>query len=444
MMFSKRIVYGLGSLALGLLFGLLVANWAATAGASAGSMKFGAQPAVEKYASPTLPPDHPDINSFLPLFGLQSPHASTSERMGADDAFVSSGFSLQAGQGDKPVEQTRKNIQVLKGLPESQLFTVMNYIRASLGVSCAYCHVNASGDNWEWEKDDKPTKTTARKMIQMTFDINKNNRDIFGATGAITCYTCHRGNTKPITTPPLPQTPPEGGASGEAKPAASLPTVDQILDKYVQAIGGRAAFEKLTSRVMKGMQVTYDGTSMPVEIYQTAPNKFLSVVTTPKNGLVSLGFNGTTAWMKGPRGQRELRGGQLDQMKRAADFYGDIHFKEIYPGLKVVGREKIRDREAYVVESQVSDTRTERLYFDTQTGLLLRITAITKTILAPIPEQTDFEDYKEVDGVRLPFTVRQSYVDPWVGWTRKFTEIKHNVTVEDAKFNMPPAPPKSQ
>ena len=85
-----------------------------------------------------------------------------------------------------------------------------------------------------------------------------------------------------------------------------------------------------------------------------------------------------------------------------------------------------------------TDTRTEKLYFDTQTGLLLRILSITQTLLAPIPEQMDFEDYRDVDGIKLPFTIRQSFVDPWVGWTRKYTEIKHNVPVDDAKFNPPP------
>src|SRR5438105_1371240 len=93
-------------------------------------------------------------------------------------------------QADKPVEQVRKNIQVLKGLPDSQLIPVMNFISSSLGVNCAYCHVRA-GDDWQFEKDDKPTKLTARKMMLMQFDINKNNKDILG--GGVTCYTCHRG-----------------------------------------------------------------------------------------------------------------------------------------------------------------------------------------------------------------------------------------------------------
>jgi hypothetical protein len=100
-------------------------------------------------------------------------------------------LKARSQQQDRPVEQTRKNIQVLKGLPDSQLFSVMNFMRGSLGVSCAYCHVhNEGGDKWEWEKDDKPAKRAARRMMQMVIDINKTN---FNGAQPVTCYTCHRG-----------------------------------------------------------------------------------------------------------------------------------------------------------------------------------------------------------------------------------------------------------
>jgi hypothetical protein len=277
-------------------------------------------------------------------------------------------------------------------------------------------------------------------MIQMQFAINKGNKDIFGATGAVSCYTCHRGQTKPQVMPMLPASLPAGGAPGEAKAADALPTVDQVLDKYVQAMGGRAAVEKLKSRVMKGSQVTPDGTTIPVETYQVAPDKVVSILTTPKQGVMMSGYNGHVGWVKNQRGQHELSGAQLAEMKRSADFYGDLKLKEIFPGLEVVDREKVGDRDAYVLASQASPTRIEKLYFDAQTGLLLRIQTITQTMLFPIPEQIDFEDYRDVDGVKIPFTIRQSTVDARNGWTRKYTEIKQNVPVDDAKFNPPPPP----
>lgn len=344
----------------------------------------------------------------------------------------------QQAQGDKPVEQTRKNIQVLKGLPDSQLIPVMQFIGTSLGVECVFCHVVP-----QFEKDDKPEKATARKMILMQFEINKNNKDIFGATGAITCFTCHRGHTKPQVMPMLPVAAVAGGAAGQAKAAEPLPTVDQVLDKYLQGLGGKAAYEKLKSRVMTGSQVTADGTVIPIETYQAAPDKVVTILTTPKQGVMMSGYNGKVGWVKNQRGQRELSGAQLAEMKRNADFYGDLKFKELFPGLEVVDREKVGDRDAYVLASQSAPNRTEKLYFDTQTGLLLRIVTITQTMLAPIPDQIDFEDYRDVDGVKLPFVIRHSAVDARNGWTRKYTEIKQNVAIDDTKFNPPPAPAAS-
>ena len=348
--------------------------------------------------------------------------------------FINSGLAWQ--QGDKPAEQVRKNIQVLKGLPDSQVIPVMEFMSTSLGVNCAFCHVNTGGQ-WDFAKDDKPEKLTARKMIQMQFGINKGNKDIFGATGAVSCFTCHRGQTKPEVMPMLPVSAPSGGAPGTAKAAEPLPTVDQVLDKYVQAMGGRAAIEKVKSRVMKGQQIIGTET-IPVETYQAAPDKVVSILTTPRQGVVMSGYNGKVGWVKNQRGQRELSGAQLAEMKRGADFYGDLKLKEVYPGLEVVDREKVGDRDAFVLASQSSPNRIEKLYFDTQTGLLIRIQTITQTLLAPIPEQMDFEDYRDVDGVKLPFTIRQSSVDARDGWTRKYTEIKQNVPVEDARFNPPP------
>lgn len=335
-------------------------------------------------------------------------------------------------QQEKTVEQTHKNIQLLKGMPSSQLMIAMNFMRASLGVSCAYCHVNSGDDKWEFEKDDKPTKLIARKHMQMTFDLNKTN---FNGRTVITCNTCHQGQTKPSALPPLPQTPPVGGASG-IPPVVSLPPLEQILDKYIQALGGQAALQKITSRVLKGSQVTWNGTVLPLEIYQSAPNKFLSQITLPR-GLGLQGFDGTTGWIKNPRGQRELSGAELAEMKRGAEFYDSLKLKELYPNMKVTGKEKIGEREAFVVESIVNPNQTERLFFDAQNGLLLRRITLTQTLVGQIPDQVDFEDYRDVDGVKVPFSVRQSFVDPWIGWTRKFTEIKHNLPIEATKFDAP-------
>jgi len=104
--------------------------------------------------------------------------------------------------------------------------------------------------------------------------------------------------------------------------------------------------------------------------------------------------------------------------------------------MRVLGKEKIGDREAFVVGATSRDDSREKLYFDAETGLLVRRYVTFRTALGPIPEVTDFADYKEVEGIRLPFVV--SWSRPPFTSTEKFVEIRLNVPMDDAKFNPPP------
>jgi hypothetical protein len=108
--------------------------------------------------------------------------------------------------------------------------------------------------------------------------------------------------------------------------------------------------------------------------------------------------------------------------------------------MRLVGTRKVGERDAYLVEN-VTDTKIERFYFDSQTGLLLRKITLRKTMLMPFPEQVDFEDYCDVDGVRVPFTIRYSAIDTYDSWTRTFTEIKRNAVLSDSLFSAPNASP---
>jgi photosynthetic reaction center cytochrome c subunit len=344
----------------------------------------------------------------------------------------------QPAQGDPPVEQKHPNVQVLKGMPESQLIPVMQLISASLGVNCAYCHVNNQG-KWEFEKDDKKTKLTARRMIQMTFDINKGNRDILGGTG-VSCFTCHRGAAVPVSVPLLP-VPAEGGAGAgaQSKPTAdTLPTAAQVVDKYLQAVGGRAAADRIKTRVMKGALIGSDGKEMPFEARLQSPDKLLTVITGPQ-GVVTQALTGTTGWIKTPKEQRELRAPEITRFGAVAQTFDPIQVKEAAPDMRVAGREKVGDRDAIVVVWPLDESRSRRLYFDAQTGLLLRSVTYVSTVLGRVPSQVDFEDYRDVDGVKLPFTIRLSSVDSRNDTTRRFTEIKANVPVDNAQFTLPPA-----
>jgi zinc protease len=223
----------------------------------------------------------------------------------------------------------------------------------------------------------------------------------------------------------------------DAKPAAALPTADQILDKFVQAIGGKAAVEKVTSRVSKGtFEIPAMGAGGPIEMYAKAPNKNLVIINIPGFGTVQQGYNGAVAWAQEPTsGLRELSGGELVSAKREAEFYADIKFKEMYPKMTVKGKDKVGDKEVYVIEATPSEGSPAQLYFDTQTGLLLRSDREAETPQGKMHVETYLEDYREVDGIKMPFTVKQ--VTPAISFTIKVEEVKHNVPVEDTKFNKP-------
>src|ERR1700692_1256095 len=180
--------------------------------------------------------------------------------------------------GPKKAEEQFKNIQVLKGIPADQLIPAMQFITASLGVECEFCHVEGA-----FEKDDKKPKQTARKMMEMMFAINKEN---FEGHREGTCYSCHRGSANPVGTP-LVMAEETKMAMGESKKGeesqsegaeakeAGGPPPEQLFDKYLQAVGGAAAIEKITSRVMKGT-TTFGDRNVPIDIYSKDPDNRIS------------------------------------------------------------------------------------------------------------------------------------------------------------------------
>ena len=346
--------------------------------------------------------------------------------------------TTQAAPAEKTVEQVQKNIQVLSGLPQSQLVPVMNYMGSSLGVKCTFCHMK-NGDKWDFVSDAKPEKGTAREMIKMVQGINKGN---FKGNPAIGCFTCHRGSEHPTRVPQLPIAAPTPFAeSAETAPKETSPTADQILAKYTEALGGSAVIEKLKTRSMKGTWLTSDGITLGYEVYQAAPDKLFTILNTPKQGVFERGFDGKTAWEKSSRGVRDLEGTQLVYLKRYPDLFRDIKLQGQFTRISYGGKEKIDGKDVYVLRGTGVDGKGERLYFDAQSGLLVRRITSTTTMVGLIPEQVDYEDYREVDGMKVPFTIRITAIDSFWSSTRKFTEIKLNVPVDENKFNKPPAPP---
>ncbi|MEP6913156.1 MAG: c-type cytochrome [bacterium] len=344
----------------------------------------------------------------------------------------------QTPPAEKTVEQVQKNIQVLKGLPQAELIPVMNYMSVSLGVKCTFCHVNKDG-KWDFPSDEKPEKATAREMIKMVLGINKTN---FKGVTEVTCNTCHRGRTHPTSNIsfPLPEAPEPRATNAEPKPKETPPTADQILDKYVEALGGKAAIDNLQSRVMKGTWLTLNGITLGYEVYQSGPDKLYTVLNTPKQGAFERGFDGNVGWEKSTRGVRTLEDPELYYLRRYPDLFKDIKLKEQFTRLSFGGTDKIDGKEVYVLRGVTADNKRERLFFDAQTGLLFRRSTSVTTMIGVIPEQVDYEDYRDAGGIKLPFTIRVSSIDSFFSSTRKFSEIKVNAPVDQTKFSKPAGP----
>jgi photosynthetic reaction center cytochrome c subunit len=331
----------------------------------------------------------------------------------------------------KTAAQAFKNIQVLKDIPADELFPTMEFISASLGVECGYCHVQHAFD-----KDDKPTKRTARKMMLMMFAINK---DSFEGRREVTCYSCHRGAAKPTGVPviadhePEMNRPPAAAAGG---PAASLPTADQILDKYVQAVGGAEAIEKITSRTEKGTLTGFGGSRFPIEVYAKAPNLRMSVMHTPHGDSITA-YDGQRGWLSGMgRPRHEVTGPELQPMRLNADFRFPADAKEVFTQFRLLPPEKLGDQSAYVVMGFIRGEPAAKMYFDEQSGLLLRLVQFTQTALGLLPAQIDYADYREADGVKVPF--RWTLARTRGRFTIQVDELRQNVPIDDARF-VPPA-----
>jgi outer membrane lipoprotein-sorting protein len=225
--------------------------------------------------------------------------------------------------------------------------------------------------------------------------------------------------------------------SGQAQPQISLPSLDEIVARYEKAVGGKAAFEKLTSRVSKGSFVLGGmGNPGTTEIYQKAPNKMVTVTDIPDFGVVRSGVNGTVAWLDTPQsGTQELTGDAAAASRRGADFYEQIRLKETYPQIVVKGKASFEGHDVYVVQATPAEGAPELLSFDANSGLLVRSQTQVNGPMGAVDIDTKLSDYRQVDGVNLPFKIDQERSD--FSFTIQLTEVKHNVPIDDAKFEKP-------
>lgn len=363
---------------------------------------------------------------------------------------------------DKPLmaEQVFKNIRVLKGIPVDDFMETMGIMTSALQFDCADCHVGAGTTKVDWAADT-PKKITARMMVSMVATINKNN---FGGRQLVTCWTCHRNRDKPLVTPTMevlygmPSLEPDD----VIEKVDGLPSPESILDKYIQAVGGAQRLAGLTSFDGKGTSVGFGGFGGGgnVEIVAKAPDKRATIILFKEEtgrGDQIRSYDGRTGWVRTPLnviGEFQLVGSDLDGARFDAQISFPGQMKQILTNLKTGPPTTITDLPAPESQSSLqSNVKLDQshnvnvvqgtgsrgllvtLYFDQQTGLLLRELRYGSSPIGRVPTQIDYGDYRDVNGIKLPFHITFAWLDGRDSIVLK--EIKTNVPVDEAKFARP-------
>lgn len=329
---------------------------------------------------------------------------------------------------NKSAAERYHNIQVLKDIPADELIPAMQFMTYSLGVECSYCHVEGA-----LEKDDKKNKLTARKMMRMMLAINRDN---FDSKQVVTCNSCHRGAPRPFSIPAIAQTgtassfetPPEGETTGNA------PSPEDVIAKYLDAIGGASALSKVKTRQEKG-RITIGGRDLPVEIITSAGGKQLTLVHLSGGDSVTA-YDGTSGWSSVPnRPAHPISSTESISARIETDLQLPMHMKQLFDQLKSMPPENIGDRQAYVLVGINAGEIAAKFYFDKNSGYLLRILRYTSTPLGQNPSQIDNDDYRNQNGLKIPFVKTISRPNSRIAI--RIDEVKFNVPVDDSRFAFP-------
>ncbi len=340
-------------------------------------------------------------------------------------------------------ENVFKNVTVLRGIPVDEFMGTMGVFSAALGFSCEDCHTAASNDWANYAKDTSPRKVMARQMVTMMAGINK---QYFGGRQVVTCFSCHRGSNRPKVTASLTilyGTPPADELDVLVTPSApGGPTAAQILDKYLQAIGGAQRAAALTGYVAKGMYSGYgpEGTPRPLEIYAKAPNQKTVIVREPGAGDIITTFNGAAGWVSQPFKPievLELHGAELDSARAEAELTFPANVKTALTAMRT-SNDFINDRTVLIVQG-IKGGAIVTMYFDEETGLLTRLVRSTPSPVGRLPVQIDYSDYRDVAGLKMPFKWTMTWLDGRSNY--ELSEIQPNGAVDAARFAKP-APPK--
>jgi hypothetical protein len=328
--------------------------------------------------------------------------------------------------------QALKNIQVLKEIPEDQLIPTMQFISASLGVECDFCHVER-----EMDKDDKKPKKTAREMMRMTMAINHDN---FQGGREVTCNSCHRGSSRPQAIPAIMTEAPKPGVASDQlvdrAEIATWPSASSILLKFVEAAGGEAAVKQVATRIEKGNAVMTGGRQVPIEIFAKSPDQRVSIMHVA-NGESVTAYNGHEGWLSAPgRPLREMSESDQDAARLDAMVFFPSHLAALFETTKLQPHaEDVGGQAATVVWGLAKAAPPVKLYFDPQSGLLVRMLHYTDTALGLNPTQLDFFDYREVGSTKTPY--RWRIARPSGAFTVQLDSVQDNVPIDGAKFQKP-------
>jgi len=331
----------------------------------------------------------------------------------------------------------------LKNLTVDDFLEAMGVISADLSYDCSNCHPGAGTDKVDFVFDT-PLKKTARKMIEMVATLNAAN---FGGQQLVTCYTCHQRNDLPVTTIALDKLygPPNEDQRDILAPARGVPSADQILDKYIAAVGGAQRLAGLTSFIATGTSLGYGGLGGggSFQIFAKAPNQRAVVIEfkdSPERGGSTRAFNGAAGWIKAPRGflnDYEVTGNELDGERLDAQMSFPGQIKQVLTNWRVSFPDTVNGHEVYVVQGSGSRGLLATLYFDKTSGLLTRAVRLVPSPVGRMPTQADFDDYREVNGIKFPFLYTYSWLDGKDSF--KLSDVKVNVPIEASRFGKPAA-----
>jgi len=346
------------------------------------------------------------------------------------------------GQAGTPVKgktagEVFKNVTTspLKGLTVDDFMGSMGVMAAALGFDCADCHTGAGTDKVVWE-DDTNRKKMARRMTEMVAVINKQN---FGGVPLVSCWTCHHGKDVPATTIALDNLyGPPNEEKDDTQPAGSA-----ILDKYIDALGGAQKLSTLKSFVATGTQGGYVQVKGggQFQIFAKAPDMRTVRVTykdAPDRGNQTRSFNGTDGWVTTPRallGEYEVTGTELDGLHFDAELAFPGQIKQFLTDLRVGFPDTIDGHDVQVVQGRGPRNLLVTLYFDKQSGLLVREIRYGRTPIGRVPSQVDYSDYRAVDGIKFPFQYKFSWLDGRDNY--QLTDVKINVPIEATRFGKP-------